>query len=129
MVFWLTRVLLVPAQKEWLFSYYGSGNSVELSLGSDQSGMKMVVDGEPCPLSSVISTADFTASMRPVCLTWTSSNGQLAVYFNGVYWNLNCSASVGRSVPAGGIFQLGGTIILAVLLRLLGSKTLDYLCF
>ncbi|XP_036066432.1 adhesion G-protein coupled receptor G6 isoform X2 [Oryzias melastigma] len=99
---------IASKQKEWLFSYYGSGNSVELSLGSDQSGMKMVVDGEPCPLSSVISTADFTASMRPVCLTWTSSNGQLAVYFNGVYWNLNCSASVGRSVPAGGIFQLGG---------------------
>uniref|UniRef100_A0A3P9I6Z6 Adhesion G-protein coupled receptor G6 n=1 Tax=Oryzias latipes TaxID=8090 RepID=A0A3P9I6Z6_ORYLA len=95
-------------QREWLFSYYGSGNSVKLSFGSDQSGMKVVVDGELCPVGSIISTADFTSSMRPLCLTWTSSNGQLAVYFNGVYSNVNCSASINHFVPAGGIFQLGG---------------------
>uniref|UniRef100_A0A8C7V310 Adhesion G-protein coupled receptor G6 n=1 Tax=Oryzias sinensis TaxID=183150 RepID=A0A8C7V310_9TELE len=95
-------------QREWLFSYYGSGNSVKLSFGSDQSGTKVVVDGELCPVGSIISTADFTSSMRPLCLTWTSSNGQLAVYFNGVYSNVNCSASINHFVPAGGIFQLGG---------------------
>ncbi|XP_078799127.1 adhesion G-protein coupled receptor G6 isoform X6 [Oryzias latipes] len=95
-------------QREWLFSYYGSGNSVKLSFGSDQSGTKVVVDGELCPVGSIISTADFTSSMRPLCLTWTSSKGQLAVYFNGVFSNVNCSASINHFVPAGGIFQLGG---------------------
>uniref|UniRef100_A0A3P9LMB9 Adhesion G-protein coupled receptor G6 n=1 Tax=Oryzias latipes TaxID=8090 RepID=A0A3P9LMB9_ORYLA len=95
-------------QREWLFSYYGSGNSVKLSFGSDQSGTKVVVDGEICPVGSIISTADFTSSMRPLCLSWTSSNGQLAVYFNGVFSNVNCSASLNHFVPAGGIFQLGG---------------------
>ncbi|XP_070705940.1 adhesion G-protein coupled receptor G6 [Pempheris klunzingeri] len=94
-------------QKEWIFTYYDS-DDVALSLGSDQSGMKMIVDGVECPIESIISSSDFTSSMRPFCVLWTSSNGRVAVYFNGNYWAKTCSSSSGRSVPAGGRFQLGG---------------------
>ncbi|XP_075968244.1 adhesion G-protein coupled receptor G6 [Anarhichas minor] len=95
-------------QREWIFSYYdGSGNEA-LSLGSDQSGMKVIVDGVVCPVDSIISSANFTSSMRPYCVLWTSSNGRVGVYFNGNYWAKTCSSSGGHSVPAGGQFRLGG---------------------
>ncbi|XP_031735807.1 adhesion G-protein coupled receptor G6-like isoform X2 [Anarrhichthys ocellatus] len=95
-------------RREWIFSYYdGSGNEA-LSLGSDQSGMKVIVDGVVCPVDSIISSANFTSSMRPYCVLWTSSNGRLGVYFNGNYWAKTCSSSGGHSVPAGGQFRLGG---------------------
>ncbi|XP_029282764.1 adhesion G-protein coupled receptor G6-like [Cottoperca gobio] len=58
-------------QKEWIFTYYGRSGSVVLSLGSDQSGMKMIVDGVECPIDSIISSSDFTSSMRPFCVTWS----------------------------------------------------------
>ncbi|XP_076613269.1 adhesion G-protein coupled receptor G6 isoform X1 [Chaetodon auriga] len=95
-------------QKEWIFTYYDSKNDVALSLGSDQTGMKMIVDGVVCPIDSIISSADFTSTMKPFCFLWTSSNGRVAVYFNGNYWAKTCSSSSGHSVPAGGLFRLGG---------------------
>ncbi|XP_072218158.1 adhesion G-protein coupled receptor G6 isoform X2 [Leuresthes tenuis] len=97
-------------QKESLFSYYDGDDddNVHLSLGSEKSKMKMVVDGVVCPLDSLISPADFTSSMKPFCVTWTSSSGQVALYFGGKYWAKTCSSSAGHSVPAGGVFQLGG---------------------
>uniref|UniRef100_A0AAQ5ZIM6 Adhesion G-protein coupled receptor G6 n=1 Tax=Amphiprion ocellaris TaxID=80972 RepID=A0AAQ5ZIM6_AMPOC len=95
-------------QKEWFFTYYDRNNNAKLSLGSDQTGMKMIVDGVICPIDSIISPSDFTASMEPFCVLWTSSNGRVAVYFNGNYWAKACSTSSGHSVPNGGIFRLGG---------------------
>lgn len=79
-----------------------------LSLGSDQDGMKLTVDGVVCSIESIFSSNDFTTSMKPFCVLWTSSNGRVAVYFNGNYWAKTCSASSGHSVPAGGQFRLGG---------------------
>uniref|UniRef100_A0A3Q2PT89 Adhesion G-protein coupled receptor G6 n=1 Tax=Fundulus heteroclitus TaxID=8078 RepID=A0A3Q2PT89_FUNHE len=42
------------------------------------------------------------------CILWTSSNGRVAVYFNGNYWGKTCSLTSGHTVPAGGNFHLGG---------------------
>uniref|UniRef100_A0A3Q1CUN9 Adhesion G-protein coupled receptor G6 n=1 Tax=Amphiprion ocellaris TaxID=80972 RepID=A0A3Q1CUN9_AMPOC len=84
-------------QKEWFFTYYDRNNNAKLSLGSDQTGMKMIVDGVICPIDSIISPSDFTASMEPFCVLWTSSNGRVAVYFNGNYWAKACSTSSGHS--------------------------------
>uniref|UniRef100_UPI0037E8AD3C adhesion G-protein coupled receptor G6 isoform X2 n=1 Tax=Semicossyphus pulcher TaxID=241346 RepID=UPI0037E8AD3C len=95
-------------QKEWIFTYYDSSNNVALSLGSDQSDMKMVVDGVTCSIHSILPSSEFTSSMKPFCVLWTSSNGRVGVYFNGNYWAKTCSSSSGHSVPAGGHFRLGG---------------------
>ncbi|GLD56946.1 G-protein coupled receptor 126 isoform X7, partial [Lates japonicus] len=95
-------------QKEWLLTYYDSSGNVVLSLGSDSGSMTMIVDGVSCPIDSIISTSDFTSTMKPFCVLWTSSNGRVAVYFNQNYWAKTCSTSVGHSVPTGGQFRLGG---------------------
>ncbi|XP_034756663.1 adhesion G-protein coupled receptor G6 [Etheostoma cragini] len=94
--------------KEWIFSYHDSSNNVALSLGADQSGMNMIVNSVVCPIDSIISSADFTTTMKPFCVLWTSSNGRVAVYFNRNYRAKTCSSSTGHSVPAGGQFRLGG---------------------
>ena len=101
---------MVPEQKESLFTYYDGDDDddVRLSFGSEKSKMQMVIDGVDCPLDSLISPSDFTSSMKPFCVTWTSSNGQVALYFDGNYWAKTCSSSSGHSLPAGGVFQLGG---------------------
>ncbi|KAM3603119.1 uncharacterized protein V6R79_016738 [Siganus canaliculatus] len=96
-------------QKEWFFTYSGQNqNQVALSVGSDQGGMKMVVDGVVCSIDSIVSAADFTSSMKLFCFLWTSSTGRVGVYFDGNYWTQTCSSSSGRSVPTGGQFRLGG---------------------
>ncbi|MEQ2208785.1 hypothetical protein XENOCAPTIV_014483 [Xenoophorus captivus] len=94
--------------KEWLFTYYDTNNNVALSFGYNQTGMQMVIDGVICPVESIISAANFTSSMKPFCVLWTSSNGRVAVYFNGNYLGKTCSPSSGHNVTAGGVFQLGG---------------------
>ncbi|XP_075314768.1 adhesion G-protein coupled receptor G6 isoform X4 [Odontesthes bonariensis] len=104
--------LIGQKQKESLFIYYDGDdeNNVHLSFGSEKSMLSVVIDGVVCPVDSLISPADFTSSMKPFCFTWTSSSGQVALYFNGNYGTTTCSGSSGRSVPAGGVFQLGGQI-------------------
>ncbi|XP_059211858.1 adhesion G-protein coupled receptor G6 [Centropristis striata] len=94
-------------QKEWIFTYY-SRSAVLLSLGGDQSGMKLIVDEEECPIDSIISKSDFTSSMKQFCVLWSSSTGRVAVYFDGNYWPKTCYSSSGHSVPGGGVFRLGG---------------------
>lgn len=103
-------VLLAPEQKEWLFTYSDSSDNVDLSFGSDESGMQMIVKGVSCNIDSIISSSDITSSIKPFCLLWTSSNGQVGVHFDGNYWTKTCSTSTGRFVPAGGQFQLGGEL-------------------
>ncbi|XP_061602265.1 adhesion G-protein coupled receptor G6 isoform X2 [Cololabis saira] len=95
-------------EEEWLFSYYDGSSAVRLALGSAGSGMQLVVGDVSCSVDSIISSSDFTRSMRPFCVLWTSSNGRVGVFFNGNYRGKTCSSSSGRSVPAGGLFQLGG---------------------
>nr|XP_046229519.1 adhesion G-protein coupled receptor G6 isoform X5 [Scatophagus argus] len=95
-------------QKEWIFTYSDTNSNVVLSLFSEQNTMNMIIDGVVCPVNSIISSADFTSTMKPFCIVWTSSNGRVAFYFSGNYWAKACSSVSGRSVPAGGLFRLGG---------------------
>ncbi|XP_054604210.2 adhesion G-protein coupled receptor G6 isoform X9 [Nothobranchius furzeri] len=95
-------------QREWLFSYYDTSSNVALSFGSSQTGMKMVVDQVVCPVQSIVSAADFTSTMKPFCLLWRSSSGLVEVFFNRASVSISCSSSTGHTVPAGGVFQLGG---------------------
>lgn len=81
-----------------------------LSLGSDGTGMKMVVDGVVCPIDNIILPSDFTNAMKSFCVLWTSSNGRVAVYFNGNYLAKTCSSSTGHSVQAGGEFRIGSKL-------------------
>uniref|UniRef100_A0AAV2K8F2 Adhesion G-protein coupled receptor G6 n=1 Tax=Knipowitschia caucasica TaxID=637954 RepID=A0AAV2K8F2_KNICA len=92
-------------QKEWFFSYDSSSN-VALSFGTDKE-MKLVVDGQECSVDSLITQANFTSTMTPVCVVWTSANGKVVIYYNSQYLTKTCSGLSGRSVPAGGLFQLG----------------------
>ncbi|XP_008395373.1 adhesion G-protein coupled receptor G6 [Poecilia reticulata] len=96
------------SQKEWLFTYYDINNNVALSFGYNQTGMEMVIDGVVCPVESIISVTEFNSSMKFFCVLWMSSNGRVAVYFDRRYYGKTCSPSSGRSVPAGGVFKLGG---------------------
>ncbi|KAF7647093.1 hypothetical protein LDENG_00177540, partial [Lucifuga dentata] len=95
-------------QKETIFTYYDGSNNTVLSFGSDQHGMKLNADGVACSIESIITSADFISSMKKYCVTWTSSTGRVAVYFNNNYLATTCSTSAGHSVPAGGVFRLGG---------------------
>ncbi|XP_054879922.1 adhesion G-protein coupled receptor G6 isoform X3 [Poeciliopsis prolifica] len=95
-------------QKEWLFTYFDINNNVALSFGNNQTGMEMVIDGVVCPVESIIPAAEFTSSMKFFCVLWMSSNSRVAVYFNRRYYGKTCSPSSGHSVPAGGVFKLGG---------------------
>ncbi|XP_039649779.1 adhesion G-protein coupled receptor G6-like, partial [Perca fluviatilis] len=94
-------------QKEWLFTYHDRSNNVALSLGADQTGMNLIIDLLPCSIDSILSSADFSNAMKPFCVLWTSSNGRLAVYFDGNYRAKTCSTSTGHLVPGGGVFRLG----------------------
>ncbi|XP_055088238.1 adhesion G-protein coupled receptor G6 isoform X5 [Periophthalmus magnuspinnatus] len=94
-------------QKEWLFTYYDSSSNVALSFGADREEMKVIVDGQECSVNSLITQANLTSTMTPVCVVWTSANGKVVLYYNNRYLSTSCSALSGRSVPAGGLFQLG----------------------
>ncbi|KAG7508937.1 hypothetical protein JOB18_029412 [Solea senegalensis] len=95
-------------QREWLFTYFDHSRNIVLSLGSAHSTMSMIVDGVSCSVTSILSSADFTSSMKTLCLTWTSSDGVVTLYFEGQYQTTSCPASRGHSIPAGGQFRLGG---------------------
>ncbi|XP_011610082.2 adhesion G-protein coupled receptor G6 isoform X10 [Takifugu rubripes] len=99
---------ITQKQKEWIFTYYDSGNNEALSFGADKSGMQMIIDGVSCSIDSIISTADITSSMKLLCFLWTSADGQVAVYSDGSYEAKTCSTSTGHTVPPGGRFRLGG---------------------
>lgn len=70
--------------------------------------MQMVVDGVSCSLSSVISAANISSSMKMLCFLWTSASGQVLVYSERRYQAEACSPSAGRTVTPGGRFRLGG---------------------
>lgn len=79
-----------------------------MSVGADQDGMQMVVDGVSCSLSSVLSPADVSSSMKMLCFLWTSASGQVLVYSDRGLRAEACSRSAGRTVTPGGRFRLGG---------------------
>ncbi|XP_027134601.1 adhesion G-protein coupled receptor G6 isoform X4 [Larimichthys crocea] len=93
--------------KEWIFTY-DSNNKVGLSLGSDLNNMKIIIDGVSCPIDTLIDPTDFTSTMKPFCVVWTSSSGRVSLYSKGEYWAKTCSSTAGHSVQGGGVFRLGG---------------------
>ncbi|XP_022620605.1 adhesion G-protein coupled receptor G6 [Seriola dumerili] len=96
-------------QKEWIFTYFDTNSNERLGLGCNRAGlMTMIVDGLICPINDIISTSDITSTMKRFCVLWTSSNGHVGVFFNGNYRFESCSSSIGRTVPGGGQFRLGG---------------------
>lgn len=97
-----------PLQEEWIFTYSDSSGQVALSFGWDQNGVRLIVGGASCSMDSIISASHFTSYMKPVCILWASSNGQVGVYVDGTFRTETCSTSIGHLVPAGGRFQLGG---------------------
>ncbi|KAM4632862.1 adhesion G-protein coupled receptor G6 [Polymixia lowei] len=95
-------------EKEKVFTYSGGSGGVALSFGGERTGMELVVDGQVCSVESLITSSDVTSSMKPICVTWTSTTGRVAVYFNSNYRARTCSLTSGRSVSTGGEFRLGG---------------------
>lgn len=101
---------LPPGQNEWLFTYHDTNNNVALALGADASGAVMTIDGVSCSIKSILSPTDFNSSMQPCCVLWASPGGQVEVFLNRRKLVSTCSSSAGRSVPAGGLFRLGGEL-------------------
>ncbi|XP_029985371.1 adhesion G-protein coupled receptor G6 isoform X3 [Sphaeramia orbicularis] len=95
-------------QKEWFFTYYSSDGDIALSVGAHQSDMTLIIDAEACSINPLISQNNFTSTMKPFCITWASSSGQVGVYSNGIYQSMICSSLSGSSVASGGVFRLGG---------------------
>ncbi|XP_061757354.1 adhesion G-protein coupled receptor G6 isoform X2 [Nerophis ophidion] len=95
-------------QVEWIFTYKGEDGNTTLALGGDQSGVKLVVGGVTCLLDSIMTPADWSVSMKNMCLLWSSSNGRVGIFLEGNHRVKTCSASTGISVAGGGTFRLGG---------------------
>uniref|UniRef100_A0A673BF43 Adhesion G-protein coupled receptor G6 n=1 Tax=Sphaeramia orbicularis TaxID=375764 RepID=A0A673BF43_9TELE len=94
-------------QKEWFFTYYSSDGDIALSVGAHQSDMTLIIDAEACSINPLISQNNFTSTMKPFCITWASSSGQVGVYSNGIYQSMICSSLSGSSVAIfGGTFSV-----------------------
>ncbi|XP_046877390.1 adhesion G-protein coupled receptor G6 isoform X1 [Hypomesus transpacificus] len=97
---------------ETIFSYEanssgsGNGSGVEFSFGNNN-GMELVLAAQACPVETIITASDITATMNSFCLTWTSSTGLVALYFNGNYRAKTCANTAGKSMVAGWLFRLG----------------------
>ncbi|XP_013999954.2 adhesion G-protein coupled receptor G6 isoform X2 [Salmo salar] len=97
--------------KETIFSYTrleDSSGDEALSFGMNQDGMALVMSNETCLVDSILNPSDFTSTMKPFCLTWASTTGKVALYYNSNYRTKTCSNTSGRLVGAGGLFRLGG---------------------
>lgn len=108
-------IVSAPGQKEWIFTYYDNSNTVALSFGANQNGMQLIVDKVSCSLDPIITAGDFTSTMKPFCVLWTSADGRVDVYFDGSYRSKICFTSVGHSVPGSGRFRLGGKFLRMIL--------------
>ncbi|KAJ8009089.1 hypothetical protein DPEC_G00085240 [Dallia pectoralis] len=100
--------------KEGIFSYAqqannnGNNGNVALSFGRTLDGMVLLTDTETCVVDSILNATDITSTMKPFCLTWTSTTGKVAVYYNDNYREKICSNMIAHSpVGAGGTFRLG----------------------
>ncbi|XP_062323777.1 adhesion G-protein coupled receptor G6 isoform X3 [Osmerus eperlanus] len=97
---------------ETIFSYKAdslvdsNGTGVEFSFGNNN-GMELVLAAQTCPVETIITATDITSTMKSFCLTWTSSTGLVALYFNGNYRAKTCANTAGKSMVAGWHFWLG----------------------
>ncbi|KAL4593421.1 hypothetical protein GN956_G26679, partial [Arapaima gigas] len=93
---------------ETIFLYTDPGaNTFGFGLSTSSNVMVMTIDGQECAISPILTEADFTAVMKPFCLSWSSLSGTLNLYFDNNLRVLSCSASTGKVITGGGTFQLG----------------------
>ncbi|CAL8392427.1 unnamed protein product, partial [Arctogadus glacialis] len=90
------------------FVYSVGGEDHALCLRDQGRSMELLVDGEACDIQALFSSSDLASSLQPLCLTWTSASGLVAVSFQGSYRTATCSDTVGAAVPAGGELEVGG---------------------
>ncbi|KAI4873306.1 hypothetical protein NFI96_011827, partial [Prochilodus magdalenae] len=92
---------------EAIFTYYNASKGIILSFGFTGNTMELNIASAKCSVNDLITQTDLTSQMQPFCLTWSKTNGRVAVNFRGNYRSNICSASVGLTVDAGGSFDLG----------------------
>ncbi|GAA6085887.1 adhesion G-protein coupled receptor G6 [Tachysurus ichikawai] len=88
-----------------IFSY--TGKDPYLSFGNSGNTLDLIIGNVTCPVHDLVTLADFIGSMQLFCITWSNTNGAVAVYFKGNYQVKLCSASVGMRTEIGGSFELG----------------------
>lgn len=90
---------------EIIFSI-NSEKGYAVAFGKTQGGMALFIDNKECSIESLINSANFTSTMKPLCLTWTSTTGQVALHFNGNYRTEVCGNLKNRIIDLQGL-QLG----------------------
>ncbi|XP_066532929.1 adhesion G-protein coupled receptor G6 [Hoplias malabaricus] len=95
---------------EAIFTYSDAHKGIKLSFGSSGNNIELNISGIKCPINDLVTPTDIISLMNLLCLTWTKTNGRIAVNFRGNYRSKICSASVGLSVDTGGSFELGDGI-------------------
>ncbi|XP_067273978.1 adhesion G-protein coupled receptor G6 isoform X2 [Pseudorasbora parva] len=98
------------AQKstETIFTLSNAAGTSILAFEKTTRGMELFIGGSYCSVNDLLASSDITASMKPICLTWTKTSGLVAVYFGGNYRASTCSASQVYTLQGGDIFQLAG---------------------
>uniref|UniRef100_A0A8B9R957 Adhesion G-protein coupled receptor G6 n=1 Tax=Astyanax mexicanus TaxID=7994 RepID=A0A8B9R957_ASTMX len=94
---------------EIIISYFDESKNMKLALGSSGNSMELTIANTKCAINDLVAYTDLTSQMQLLCLTWSKSNGRVAVNFKGIYKYKTCSSTVGLNVDTGGFFELGST--------------------
>uniref|UniRef100_A0A3B1KGV1 Adhesion G-protein coupled receptor G6 n=1 Tax=Astyanax mexicanus TaxID=7994 RepID=A0A3B1KGV1_ASTMX len=94
---------------EIIISYFDESKNMKLALGSSGNSMELTIANTKCAINDLVAYTDLTSQMQLLCLTWSKSNGRVAVNFKGIYKYKTCSSTVGLTVDTGGFFELGST--------------------
>ncbi|XP_036405668.1 adhesion G-protein coupled receptor G6 isoform X2 [Megalops cyprinoides] len=94
--------------KEKIFSYTGADDTDIVVFGMSDTEMALNINEIECGLGTILSPSDITAGMKPLCVTWASTSGRVAVYTNNNYRTMACTDSRGKLLAGAGIFKIGG---------------------
>lgn len=75
---------------EIIFSV-NSAKGYDIAFGKTANGMALIIDTKECSIDSIISSANFTSTMKPLCLTWSTHTRELALQFDGNYRTKVCA--------------------------------------
>nr|6V55_A Chain A, Adhesion G-protein coupled receptor G6 [Danio rerio] len=98
------------AQKatETIFTLSDAAGTSILAFEKTSNGMELFIGASYCSVDNFLTSSDITATMKPLCLTWTKSSGLIGVYFEGHYFSSICSASQIYTLQSGGLLQIAG---------------------
>lgn len=98
------------AQKatETIFTLSDAAGTSILAFEKTSNGMELFIGASYCSVDNLLTSSDITATMKPLCLTWTKSSGLIGVYFEGHYFSSICSASQIYTLQSGGLLQIAG---------------------